>query len=68
MQFELIGTHTESLYGLAPSRKRVGVTEIGVMRIADGKWRKAGTSETNWGCCCSSIFFRCFAGYRPSQS
>src|SRR5882724_9257816 len=19
----------------------------------------------NWGCCCSSIFFRCFAGYRP---
>ena len=41
MQFELIGTHTESLYGLAPSRKRVGVTEIGVMRIADGKWKES---------------------------
>ena len=41
MQFELIGTHTESLYGLAPSGKRVGVTEVGVMRLAEGKWKES---------------------------
>ena len=40
MQFELVGTHTVSLYGLPPTGKRVEAPEIGIMRIVDGKWKE----------------------------
>ncbi len=41
MQFELVGTHTVSLYGLPPTGKRVEAPEIGIMRIVDGKWKES---------------------------
>ena len=41
MQFELVGTHTASLYGLPPTGKRVEAPEIGIMRIVDGKWKES---------------------------
>jgi predicted ester cyclase len=41
MRFKLAGTNTASLYGLPPTGKRVEMPEIGIMRIADGKWKES---------------------------
>jgi len=68
MQFELIGTHTESLYGLAPSRKRVGVTEIGVMRIADGKWKESWYFGDELGLLLQLDILQVLRGLPASQS
>lgn len=38
MRFSLIGTHTRSFYGLAPTGRRVEMPEVGIMRFVDGKW------------------------------
>src|SRR5258707_977665 len=68
MQFELIGTHTESLYGLAPSRKRVGVPEIGVMRIADGKWKESWYFGDELGLLLQLDILQVLRGLPASQS
>ena len=68
MQFELIGTHTESLYGLAPTRKRVGVTEIGVMRIADGKWKESWYFGDELGLLLQLDILQVLRGLPASQS
>ena len=41
MRFRVAGTHGGKLYGLAPTQKRVEVPEVGIMRIANGKWKEA---------------------------
>ena len=41
MQFRIAGTHTGKLYGVAPTGKRLEATEVGIVRIVDGKWRDA---------------------------
>jgi predicted ester cyclase len=41
MQFRIEGTHTGKLYGVAPTGKRLEAPEIGIVRIADGKWKEA---------------------------
>jgi predicted ester cyclase len=41
MRFKVAGTQGGKLYGLPPSGKRVEAAEIGIMRIADGKWKEA---------------------------
>jgi predicted ester cyclase len=41
MRFKVAGTHGGQLYGLAPTGKRVEIPEIGIMHIADGKWKDA---------------------------
>jgi len=39
MKFQVHGTHDGSLYGLPATGKRVGVPEIGIAHIADGRWQ-----------------------------
>jgi predicted ester cyclase len=41
MRFRLNAVQSKPLYGLPPAGKHVDVTEIGVMRIVDGKWKQA---------------------------
>jgi steroid delta-isomerase-like uncharacterized protein len=41
MRFRLAAVHSKPLYGLPPAGKHVDVTEIGVMRVVDGKWKQA---------------------------
>jgi len=41
MRFKVAGTQGAKLYGLPPTGQRVEVAEVGVMRIADGKWKEA---------------------------
>jgi predicted ester cyclase len=41
MRFRVAGTHGGKLYGLAPTHKPVEVPEVGIMRVADGKWKEA---------------------------
>ena len=41
MQFQISGTQTGKLYGVAPTGKRLEAPEIGIVRIADGKWKEA---------------------------
>jgi hypothetical protein len=38
MRFNLRGTHTRNLYGLAPTHKRVVVSEVGICRFAEDDW------------------------------
>jgi predicted ester cyclase len=40
MQFRLRGTQTKPMYGVAPTGSKVDVAEIGIMRFADGQWKK----------------------------
>ena len=39
MLFKIAGTHTRSLYGHAPTGRRVEIPEIGIARFRDGKWQ-----------------------------
>ena len=39
MRFYLHGTHDGSLYGMAPTSKRVGVPAVDVSRFAGGQWK-----------------------------
>jgi predicted ester cyclase len=41
MRFRLAAVQSKPLYGLPPAGKRVDVTEVGVMRVVDGKWKEA---------------------------
>jgi predicted ester cyclase len=41
MRFRLAAVHSKPLYGLPPAGKHVDITEIGVMRVVDGKWKQA---------------------------
>jgi predicted ester cyclase len=41
MRFRLNAVQSKPLYGLPPAGKHVDVTEIGVMRVVDGKWKQA---------------------------
>jgi predicted ester cyclase len=41
MRFRLAAVHSKPLYGLPPAGKHVDVTEIGVMRVVEGKWKQA---------------------------
>jgi predicted ester cyclase len=41
MRFKVAGSHGGKLYGMAPTGRRIEVPEIGIMRIADGKWKEA---------------------------
>jgi predicted ester cyclase len=41
MRFRLAAVHSKPLYDLPPAGKHVDVTEIGVMRVVDGKWKQA---------------------------
>jgi predicted ester cyclase len=41
MRFRVAGTHGGKLYGLPATGKQVEVPEVGIMRIADGKWKEA---------------------------
>jgi predicted ester cyclase len=41
MRFKVAGTHTDNLYGLPPTGKRVEVPEVAIIRIVDGRWTEA---------------------------
>jgi predicted ester cyclase len=41
IRFKVVGVHTKPLYGLPPTGKPVEVSEIGLMRVVDGKWKEA---------------------------
>jgi predicted ester cyclase len=41
MRFRVAGTHGGKLYGLPATGKQVEVPEVGITRIADGKWKEA---------------------------
>ena len=41
MRFRVAGTHGAPLYGLPATNRQIEVPEIGIMRIADGKWKEA---------------------------
>ena len=41
MRFKVAGTHGAPLYGLPATGRQVEVPEVGIMRIADGKWKEA---------------------------
>jgi predicted ester cyclase len=40
MQFQVRGTQTARLYGLAPTGRRISVPEVGVATFAGGKWQE----------------------------
>ena len=40
MHFQVRGTQTANLYGLAPTGRRISVPEVGIARFVDGKWQK----------------------------
>jgi predicted ester cyclase len=39
MQFKIAGTHKASLYGHAPTGRRIEIPEIGIARFENGKWK-----------------------------
>jgi predicted ester cyclase len=41
MQFRIAGTQTGRLYGVAPTGRRLEASEVGIVRIVDGKWQSA---------------------------
>jgi predicted ester cyclase len=41
MRFRLAAVQSKPLYGLPPAGQRVDVTEVGVMRVVDDKWKEA---------------------------
>jgi predicted ester cyclase len=41
MRFYLHGAHEETLYGLPPTGKRIGVPAVDVSRFAGGKWKES---------------------------
>ena len=40
MQFQVRGTQTARLYGLAPTGRRISVPEVGIATFAGGKWQE----------------------------
>lgn len=41
MRFKVAGTHGANLYGVPASGKKIEAAEVGIMRIVDGKWKRA---------------------------
>jgi predicted ester cyclase len=49
MRFSTSGTHKESLCGLPPTRKRVGVPAVALMKFDDGQWKESWTFADEMG-------------------
>ncbi len=49
MRFSTGGTHTGTLYGIAPTGSRVGVSVVQILKFADGKWQSSWTFADELG-------------------
>jgi predicted ester cyclase len=49
MRFTTCGTHQGTLYGVAPTRQRVGVSVVQLLKFADGKWQESWTFADELG-------------------
>jgi hypothetical protein len=49
MRFTTSGTHQGSLYGVAPTGRRAGVSVVQILKFAGGKWQESWTFADELG-------------------